>query len=38
MTVIVMVKGQRRRRLVTQDNRLRLSETPQRAANRLVQE
>ena len=38
MTVIVMVKGQRKRRLVTQDNRFRLTETPQQAASRLVQE
>jgi hypothetical protein len=38
MTVIVMTKGQRKRRLVNQDNRFRLTETPQQAANRLVQE
>ena len=38
MTVIVMVKGQRKRRLVAQDNRFRLRETPQQAARRLVQE
>lgn len=38
MTVIVHVKGQRKRRLVTQDNRFRLRETPQQAASRLVQE
>ena len=38
MTVIVMTKGQRKRRLVTQDNRFRLTETPQQAASRLVQE
>jgi hypothetical protein len=31
-------KRQRKRRLVTQDNRFRLTETPQQAANRLVQE
>jgi len=38
MTVIVMVKGQRKRRLITRDNRFRLRETPQQAASRLVQE
>ena len=38
MTVIVVVKGQRKRRLVTQENRFRLRETPQQAASRLVQE
>ena len=38
MTVIVMTKGQRKRRLVNQDNRFRLTETPQQAASRLVQE
>jgi len=38
MTVIVQVRGQRKRRLVTQDNRFRLRETPQQAADRLVQE
>ena len=38
MTVIVVTKGQRKRRLVTQDNRFRLTETPQQAASRLVQE
>jgi hypothetical protein len=38
MAVIVLVKGRRRRRLVTQDNRFRLRETPQQAATRLVQE
>jgi hypothetical protein len=31
-------KGQRKRRLVTQDNRFRLTETPQQAASRQVQE
>jgi len=38
MAVIVLVKGQRKRRLVTQENRFRLGETPQQAATRLVQE
>lgn len=38
MSVIVVVKGQRKRRLVTQENRFRLGETPQQAADRLVQE
>ena len=38
MPVIVQFKGQRRSRLVTQDNRVRLTETPQQAASRLVQE
>jgi hypothetical protein len=38
MTVIVVTKGQRKRRLVNQDNRFRLTETPQQAASRLVQE
>ena len=38
MPVIVEVKGQRKSRLVTQDNRFRLTETPQQAASRLVQE
>jgi hypothetical protein len=33
-----MVKGQRKRRLVALDNRFRLTETPQQAATRLVQE
>ena len=37
-TVIVLVRGQRKRQLVTQDNRSRRGETPQQAANRLVQE
>jgi hypothetical protein len=38
MTVIVTTKGQRKRRLINQDNRFRLTETPQQAASRLVQE
>ena len=38
MAVVVLVKGQRKRRLVTQDNRFRLRETPEQAATRLVQE
>ena len=38
MAVIVLVKGQRKRRLITQENRFRLGETPQQAATRLVQE
>lgn len=38
MAVVVLVKGQRKRRLVTQENRFRLRETPQQAADRLVQE
>jgi hypothetical protein len=38
MTVIVMVKGQRKRRFVAQSNRFRLRETPEQAASRLVQE
>ena len=38
MPVIVMVKGQRKRRLVMQENRFRLRETPEQAATRLVQE
>jgi hypothetical protein len=38
MAVIVLIRGQRKRRLVTQDNRFRLRETPQQAADRLVQE
>jgi hypothetical protein len=38
MTVIVLVKGQRKLRLVTQDNRFCLGETPRQAASRLVQE
>jgi hypothetical protein len=36
MTVIVIVKGHRERRLVTQDNRFR--ERDQQAASRLAQE
>ena len=38
MPVIVVVKGQRKRRLVMQENRFRLRETPEQAATRLVQE
>jgi hypothetical protein len=38
MPVIVQLKGQRKSRLVTQDNRFRLKETPEQAASRLVQE
>ena len=38
MTVIVTTKGQRKRRLINQDNRFRLTETPQQAASRLVRE
>ena len=38
MAVIVLVKGQRKRRLITQENRFRLGETPQQAATRLGQE
>ena len=38
MAVMVLVKGQRKRRLVTQENCFRLGETPQQAADRLVQE
>jgi hypothetical protein len=38
MAVIFLVKGQRKRRLVKQDNRFRLEETLQQAATRLVQE
>jgi hypothetical protein len=38
MAMIVVVKGQGKRRLVTQDNRFRLGETPQQAATRPVQE
>jgi hypothetical protein len=38
MPVIVVVKGQRNRRLVMQENRFRLRETPEQAATRLVQE
>jgi hypothetical protein len=37
MAVIVLVKGERTRREVTQDNRFRLRETPEQAAARLVQ-
>jgi hypothetical protein len=35
--VIVVTKGLRKCRLVTQDNRFRLKESPQQAASRLVQ-
>ena len=38
MTVIVVTKGKRKRRLVNQDNSFRLTETPQQAATRLIQE
>ena len=38
MPVIVVVKGQRKHRLVMQENRFRLRETPEQAATRLVQE
>jgi hypothetical protein len=38
MPVIVVVKGQRKRRQVIQENRFRLRETPEQAAPRLVQE
>jgi hypothetical protein len=38
IAVIVVVNGQRKRRLVTQENRFRLRETPQQAADRSVQE
>jgi len=38
MAVIVVVKGQRKRRLVTQDNPVPPDRDPQQAAARLVQE
>jgi hypothetical protein len=38
MPVIVVVKGRRKRRLVMQENRFRLRETPEQAATRLVKE
>jgi hypothetical protein len=38
MAVMVLVKGQRKCRLVTHENRFRLRETSQQAATRLVRE